>query len=125
MSINLVVISGNLTREPELKATASGTSVLEFCMAVNDRRNVNGEWMDVANFVDCTVFGNRADSLSRILAKGMRVAVVGKLRFSQWEKDGQKRSKLSVVADEVELPPRPAQTAPEPTAPAYDEAIPF
>lgn len=108
MSINRVVISGNLTREPELRRTQSGMAILGFGVAVNDRRknNQTGEWEDRPNFVDVSVFGNRAESLSNILAKGMKVAVEGKLRYSSWERDGQKRSKLEVVADEVELPPR-------------------
>ena len=105
MSINRVNISGNLTRDPELKATKSGTSVLSFGVAVNDRRKnpQTGEWEDVPNFVDCTVFGNRADALSRFLSKGSKVALEGKLRYNSWEKDGVKRSKLSVIVDEVEF----------------------
>ena len=106
MSINRVVISGNLTRDPELKATAGGTSVLKLGVAVNDRRKnqQTGEWEDVANFVDVTLFGARAEALSRYLSKGSKVAIEGKLRWSQWESQaGEKRSKLEVVADEVEF----------------------
>ena len=74
-------------------------------MAVNDRRRnqQTGEWEDVPNFVDCVAFGARAEALSKILKKGMKVAVDGKLRYSSWEKDGQRRSKLEVVAEEIEL----------------------
>lgn len=104
MSINRVVISGNLTREPDLRQTPNNTMVLTFGVAVNDRRrNQNGEWEDVPNFVDCVVFGNRAEPLSRFLSKGSKVCIEGKLRWSQWERDGQKRSKIEVVVDEVEL----------------------
>ncbi len=105
MSINRVVISGNLTRDPELRSTASGMSVLKLGVAVNDRRKnqSTGEWEDVPNFVDVTIFGARAEALSRFLNKGSKVAIEGKLRWSQWEKDGEKRSKLEVVADEVEF----------------------
>lgn len=105
MSINRVFISGNLTRDPELRATASGTSVLSFGVAVNDRRrNANGEWEDVPNYVDCTMFGNRAEALSRYLSKGLKVAIEGRLRWHQWEtNDGQKRSKLEVIAEELEF----------------------
>ena len=105
MSINRVVISGNLTREPELRSTAGGVCVLGFGMAVNDRRKnpATGEWEDYPNFVDCTVFGTRAEALGKLLKKGGKVAVEGKLRWSQWERDGQKRSKIEVVVDEVEL----------------------
>jgi single-strand DNA-binding protein len=105
VSINRVNISGNLTRDPELRATSTGTQVLTFGVAVNDRRRnpQTGEWEDVPNFVDCVVFGNRADPLSRFLSKGSKVAIEGKLRWRQWEKDGQKRSKLEVTANEVDI----------------------
>lgn len=105
MSINRVVISGNLTRDPELRRTQSGMAILGFGVAVNDRRRnpQTGEWEDYANFVDCTMFGNRGESLSNILTKGMKVAVEGKLRWSQWERDGQKRSKLEVIVDEIDF----------------------
>lgn len=105
MSINRVNISGNLTRDPEQRATHGGTSITTFGIAVNDRRRdpQSGEWKDYPNFIDCVVFGNRADALAKLLTKGMKVAVEGKLRWSQWEKDGQKRSKIEVIVDEVEF----------------------
>ena len=105
MSINRVNISGNLTRDPELRSTAGGTQVLTFGVAVNDRRRnpQSGEWEDVPNYIDCVVFGNRAEPLSRFLSKGMKVAIEGKLRWSSWERDGQKRSKIEVIVDEVEF----------------------
>lgn len=112
MSINRVNISGNLTRDPEMRATQSGTSILTFGVAVNDRRRnpQTGEWEDYPNYIDCVVFGNRAEPLSRFLSKGTKVAVEGKLRWSQWERDGQKRSKIEVIVDEVEfLSPRQGQ----------------
>lgn len=104
-SINIAVISGNLTRDPELRMTPGGTQVLNFGVAVNDRakNQQTGEWEDRPNFIDCVLFGNRADALSRILRKGIKVSVSGSLRWSQWERDGQKRSKVEVVADEVVL----------------------
>ena len=157
MSINRVNISGNLTRDPELRATQGGMQVLGFGVAVNDRRRnqQTGEWEDYPNFVDCTMFGNRAESMGRILHKGMKVAIEGKLRYSSWDKDGQRRSKLEVIVDEIEFmsqkqgqqapqgyqqqayAPQPApqayapQPAPQQPAPAqqqldvYDEDIPF
>lgn len=105
MSINRVIISGNLTRDPELRSTASGMPVLGFGVAVNDRRKnqQTGEWEDYPNFIDCTMFGTRAESLSRYLAKGTKVSIEGKLRWSQWERDGQKRSKIEVIVDELEF----------------------
>lgn len=105
MSINRVVISGNLTRDPDLRSTASGMPVLGFGVAVNDRRKnqQTGEWEDYPNFIDCTMFGARAQSVSRFLSKGSKVAIEGKLRWSQWERDGQKRSKVEVIVDEIEF----------------------
>lgn len=106
MSINRVNISGNLTRDPELRMTAGGTQVLGFGVAVNDRRRnpQTGEWEDYPNFVDCTLFGNRADAVSRFLHKGMKVAIEGKLRYSTWQaKDGSKRSKIEIIVDEIEF----------------------
>ena len=105
MSINRVIISGNLTRDPELRQTAGGLPVLGFGVAVNDRRknNQTGEWEDYPNFVDCTMFGTRAQSVMRFLSKGSKVVIEGKLRWSQWERDGQKRSKLEVIVDEIEF----------------------
>jgi len=97
MSINKCIISGNLTRDAELRQTQSGMQVLGFGVAVNDRvkNQQTGEWEDHPNFVDCVVFGSRAEPLSRFLSKGSKVAIEGKLRYSSWEtKDGQRRSKL-------------------------------
>lgn len=107
MSINRVVVSGNLTRDPELRVTPGGTQVLGFGVAVNDRRRNQrtGEWEDYPNFIDCTMFGNRAEALSRILRKGMKVAIEGKLRYSSWEdkNGGGRRSKVEIIPDEVVL----------------------
>jgi len=114
MSINRVELTGNLTRPAELSATAGGTQVLRFSLAVGDRRKSaqTGEWEDVPNFVDCAMFGRRAEALRPYLAKGAKVAVEGKLRYSAWQaKDGQRRSKLEVVVDEVELMSRRPETA--------------
>lgn len=126
MSINRVNISGNLTRDPELRATTGGTQVLSFGMSVNDRRKnqQTGEWEDYPNFVDCTMFGSRAEKISRYLTKGCKVAVEGKLRYSQWERDGQKRSKLEVIVEEIEFMSRQQAAEPDPSD-AYDEDIPF
>lgn len=152
MSINRVIISGNLTRDPDLRSTASGMAVLSLGIAVNDRRRnqQTGEWEDYPNFVDCTMFGTRAESLARFLSKGTKVTIEGKLRWSQWERDGQKRSKLEVVVDDLEFmssrnggqqggynnggygnqsyaPAAPAPAAPviETSSSVYDEDIPF
>lgn len=106
MSINKVMISGNLTRDAELRTTPSGTSILSFGVAVNDRRrNANGEWEDYPNFIDCTMFGRRAEALQNYLKKGLKVAIEGRLHYSSWEdrNSGQRRSKLDVTVDELEF----------------------
>lgn len=133
MSINTCTISGNLTRDPELRATASGTEILGFSVAMNDRRRnpQTGEWEDHPNFIDCTMFGSRASALANILHKGSSVTVQGKLRWSQWERDGQKRSKIEVVVDEIALhdkkgaAPAGQAAAPEPEAEYLPYDIPF
>lgn len=105
MSINSVTISGNLTRDPELRMTTNGTHVMNFGVAVNDRRRnpQTQEWEDVANFIDCVVFGARAESLSRFLFKGTKVVINGKLRYSSWETDGQRRSRIEVIVDDLDF----------------------
>lgn len=131
MSINRVNISGNLTRDPELRATQGGMQVLGFGVAVNDRRRnqQTGEWEDYQNFIDCTMFGNRAEALSRILRKGMKVAIEGKLRYSSWEdkNGGGRRSKVEIIPDEVVLMSKNpnGQQAPQQYAPqGYQQAYP-
>ena len=107
MSINRVNITGNLTRDSELRSTAAGTAVLSMGVAVNDRRknSQTDVWEDHPNFIDCTMFGTRAEALARYLTKGTKVAIEGKLRWSQWEdkNDGGKRSKVEVVVDDIEF----------------------
>jgi single-strand DNA-binding protein len=104
MSINRVVLTGNLTRDAELKQTQGGPLV-KMRLAVNDRRKVGDQWTDVANFVDVIMFGTRAESVSRFLVKGKQVGIDGRLRMDEWtdKEDGQKRSKLEVYADNIEL----------------------
>ena len=112
MSINRVVLTGNLTRDPEVRRTQSGMAIMSFGIAVNDRRknSQTGEWEDYANFIDCTMFGTRAEAVSNYLSKGSKIGLEGKLRYSTWERDGQKRSKLEVIVDELEfLSPRNSQ----------------
>ena len=129
MSINRVIISGNLTRDAELRNTAGGLPVLGFSMAVNDRRKnqQTGEWDDYPNFIDCTLFGSRASGVAQYLTKGTKVAVEGKLRWSSWEKDGARRSKIEVIVDELEFMTRSDNAAQDTTqaqAPVYDD-LPF
>lgn len=104
MSVNRVFLTGNLTRDIEVRHTASGLPVGSFGVAVNDRRkNQQGEWEDYPNFFECTMFGTRAESISGLIGKGSKVAIEGKLRHETWDRDGQKRSKVSVIVDEVEF----------------------
>ncbi len=103
MSINSVSISGNLGRDSEIRSTQSGTSILTFPLAVSERIKKGDSWEEYTNWIDVVVFGRRADSLSKILAKGMKVAVSGHLRYSTWERDNVKRSKIEVIADDVDI----------------------
>ena len=104
MSINKAVITGNLGGDPELRATATGRSVLTFNVAVNERvPDGNDGWTDRANWIKVTVWGNRAESLAKILAKGSKVAVSGRLRQEKWEHNGETRSNVGIVADDIDL----------------------
>lgn len=134
--MNHVAISGNLTRDPELVNTNSGSTLARCGIAVNQSKKVGDSWEDVTHFVDFTVFGRRAELFVEKAKKGDFVGVDGRLDFSQWETDGgEKRSKLAVVANEVfgqfqfrkagESPARPASTAPAAQATAADDDIPF
>lgn len=103
--INRVNITGRLTRDPELRSTQGGTSILQIGLAVNDRRKnpQSGEWEDMPNYVDCIIFGARANGIQPYLTKGTKVAVEGKLRWSSWEKDDGRHSKIEVIVDEIVL----------------------
>jgi single-strand DNA-binding protein len=118
-SVNRVVLVGNLTHDPELRSLPSGFQVCQLRIAVNDRvkDRETGEWTDYANYFDVSVFGGQAERCAQYLAKGRAVAVDGKLRWRQWEtQDGQKRSKVEVVADNVQfIGPRDG-SAPRPAA---------
>jgi len=105
-SINSVVIVGNLTRDPELRATPSGTSVCSLRVAVNDRvKDPNtGEWGDKPNYFDVDVFGGQGERCAQYLARGRQVGVSGKLRWREWEtQDGHKRQAVSIMADNVQF----------------------
>ncbi len=106
-NINVVVITGNLTKDPELRHTGGGTAVCEMRVAVNGSRKngQTGEWEDKANYFDVTVFGARGESCAEYLAKGRPVAVEGRLDWSEWEaKDGSgKRQKVQIIANAVQF----------------------
>ncbi len=106
-NVNVVVITGNLTRDPELRSTGGGTSVCELRVAVNSRRKdgQTGEWVDKPNYFDVTVFGAQGENCANYLSKGRPVAVEGRLDWREWEaKDGSgKRQKVSIVANSVQF----------------------
>ncbi len=105
MNINRVVLTGNLTRDPEVSATGSGLTVCKLGIAVNGRRknNSTGEWEEKANYFRVTVFGKQGENCGQYLKKGRPVAIDGRLEWSQWETDGQKRSSVDIIADSVQF----------------------
>jgi single-strand DNA-binding protein len=104
-NINSVVITGNLTRDPELRHTGSGTAVCELRVAVNGRRKNGEEWVDKPNYFNVTVFGGRGAAAEKHLFKGNPVAVEGRLDWSEWDaKDGSgKRQGVKIVAENVQF----------------------
>lgn len=127
--VNSVTISGNLTRDIELRATPSGYPVGGFSVAVNERRKQqDGSWEDYPNYFDCTLLGDRAQKLQQYLAKGTKVTVSGKLRQRRWndKETGKARSAVEIVVDGLEFMSRRdegAQQAPQAYAPqAYAPA---
>lgn len=127
--LNTVTLGGNLCRDAELRMAASGTAVLSFSVAVNESvKDRNGEWSDYPNYIDCTMFGRRAESVAPYLAKGAYVAVVGRLHQNRWKtQEGQNRSKVEVFVDNVHFESRVdrAEAAPQQGGALYDEDIPF
>lgn len=119
--INKVILTARLTRDPEMRRTQSGMAIMSMGVAFNDRRKnaQTGEWEDQGNFADAVMFGARAESLANYLHKGSRVAVEGKLRWSQWERDGQKKSKLEIMVDELVMLDQKPQGASSGNAPQY------
>jgi single-strand DNA-binding protein len=103
-NINRVVLTGNLTRDPELRSLSSGTSVCKLRIAVNTRRKgASGDWEDKANYFDVTVWGAQGENCARYLAKGRPIALDGRLEWREWEADGQKRQAVDIVADTVQF----------------------
>lgn len=129
MSLNQVSVSGNLGADAELRSTKGGTPVLTFALAVNERvRQADGTWGDRANWIDCVLFGARAQALADWLRKGNKVAVQGRLRTSTWERDGVSHKRTEVVVEEVDLMTvrRDKQQGAAQDAPGvYDEDVPF
>lgn len=101
--VNYVIIIGRLTRDAELKYTNSGLAVSSFSLAVNRRKRSGDNWEDEVSFFDLALFGKRAESLNQYLTKGQQVAVEGSLTQDRWEQDGQKRSKVKIIANNIQL----------------------
>ena len=103
-SFNRVILLGNLTRDVEVKYLQSGMAVAELGLAVNDRRkNQAGEWVEEVTFVDITLWGRTAEVAGEYLSKGSPVLIEGRLKLDQWETDGQKRSKLKVIGERMQM----------------------
>lgn len=104
-NVNVVVITGNLTKDPELRATGGGTSVCEMRVAVNSRRKQGEEWVDKPNYFDVVVFGKQADNCAQYLSRGRPVAVEGRLDFQEWEakEGGGKRSKVVIIVNTIQF----------------------
>ena len=104
-NINRVIITGNLTADPELRSLPSGTSVCKLRVACNTRRkdNSTGEWVDKPNFFDVTVWGAQGENCARYLSKGRPVAVDGRLEWREWESEAGKRQAIDIIADSVQF----------------------
>jgi single-strand DNA-binding protein len=104
-NINRVIITGNLTKDPELRSLNSGTSVCKLRVAVNSRRkDQSGEWVDKPNYFDVTVWGAQGENCATYLSKGRPVAVDGRLEWREWEaSDGSKRQSVEIIADSVQF----------------------
>lgn len=102
-SFNRVILVGNLTRDVELRYIASGTAVTDIALAVNDRVKKDNEWVDETTYVDITLWGRTAEVASEYLSKGSPVLIEGRLKLDQWESEGQKRSKLKVIGEKMQM----------------------
>jgi single-strand DNA-binding protein len=105
-NVNVVVITGNLTRDPELRSLSTGTSVCKLRVAVNSRRkdSSSGEWVDKPNYFDVTVWGAQGENCATYLSKGRPVAVEGRLEWREWEaQDGTKRQAVEIIANSVQF----------------------
>ena len=106
-NINRVVLVGNLTRDPELRHTPSGTAICKLRVAVNSRQKdaATGEWGEKPNYFDVTVWGNQGESCAQYLSKGRPVGIDGRLDWHEWEdkQTGQKRQAVEIIADSVQF----------------------
>jgi len=101
-SINQVTLMGNLTRDPELRQTPNGQSVCSFSLALNrSYKDQSGEWQEATDYIDIVAWANLGERVAQYLTKGRRCLVVGRLQSRSWEQEGQKRSKVEVLAQDV------------------------
>jgi len=126
-SYNRVILMGNLTREVEIRRTSTNIAVCDIGIAVNDRVKRGNEWVDDVTFIDVTLWGRTAEIAGEYLSKGSAVFIEGRLKLDQWEQDGQKRSKLKVNGDKLQLvgPKGAAKPKVEPAEliAAFDESV--
>lgn len=101
--INHVVLVGRLTRDSELKYTNTGTAIGKFSIAVNRRKRSGDQWTEEVSYFDIVLWGKTAEAINQYLQKGKQIAVSGELRQNRWEQDGQNRSKVEVIANNVQL----------------------
>jgi len=128
ININRVVLTGNLTADPELRVLPSGTTLCKLRLACNERRKngATGKWEDKANYFDITIWGKQGENAARYLRKGRACAIDGRLEWREWESDdGSKHQAVSVVADTVQFLGGSAPTESTCDAPAPESAIPF
>jgi len=122
MGLNVSVLAGNLTRDPEVKYTPSGAAVCEFTIASNEKFMKDGQLQEHVNFVSVTVWGKQAEAVGQYLHKGDQATAEGKLRYDSWEKDGVKKSRLFIIAHAVHFGARANRNLQEPAAaPAAQE----
>ncbi len=101
-SLNQVILMGNLTRDPELRQTPNGQTVTNFSLALNRAyKDQSGEWQEVTDYVDIVCWGQLAERVAQYMSKGRRCLVQGRLQSRSWEQEGQKRSKVEVLANDV------------------------
>ena len=102
-SFNRVVLVGNLTKDIELRHTKNSTAVTDISIAVNERVKKNEQWVDEAHFFDITLWGRLAEIAAEYLSKGSSVLIEGRLKHDRWEQDGQKRSKVGIVGEKMQM----------------------
>ena len=125
-SLNKLMLMGNLTRDPELKYTQGGSPYAKFGLAINRKFKQQDEWKEDVCFVDITVWGTPAENCCKYLSKGKPVFIEGRLNFGSWEKDGEKKSKLDVVANNIQFLGSKESQSTEKTAHSLpDDDIPF